>query len=210
MVLDAAAGSLEMQVTPRAPEPGRDAPGRHGGALRRSGGRGAGVGALRHGRRRDRARPALPGPDRSRARAVGRARCSGTVPTHPFRWSSPIGRAGGSRRSSTPAPRSSRRKPADGGHALGKAARFASVAHGLVDRNGPDVKATGPRWRGAIDGRVCLFVLERRRLHRRWLAILDDLDVCCSRRSWSPVAVRCHRQMFELTLLLAPTEGAAS
>jgi len=70
------------------------------------------------------------------------------------------------------------------------------------------MEAAGSRLRSA--GRLCLR-LWRRGIFRLDLGlILDDPDVRRSRRSWRSVPLGPHRQVFELTLLLTPTEGAAS
>jgi hypothetical protein len=58
------------------------------------------------------------------------------------------------------------------------------------------------------DGCVRLFTLGIRRLHLG--PILYDSHVRRRGRSWRPVAFGGHRQVFKLTLLLAPAEGAAS
>jgi len=70
------------------------------------------------------------------------------------------------------------------------------------------MEATGSGLRSRGDRRVRLFSLGLRRL--RLGLILYDSDVRGSGRSWCPVAVRRHSQMFELTLLLAPAQGATS
>jgi hypothetical protein len=70
------------------------------------------------------------------------------------------------------------------------------------------MKAAASRLRSTVDRCVRLFTFGIRRLHLG--PILYDSHVRGGWRSWCPVALRRHSQMFELTLLLAPAEGAAS
>ena len=82
------------------------------------------------------------------------------------------------------------------------------VADGLVDRHGSHMKAAASRWRGRLDGCLRLFTFGIRRLHLG--PILYDLLRARQRAVAASRRVRRHSQMFELTLLLAATEGAAS
>ena len=72
------------------------------------------------------------------------------------------------------------------------------------------MKAGPSRLRSTVDRwvRPVSFTFGIRSLHLG--PILYDSDVRGSGRPWRAVALRRHRQMFELTLLLAPAEGAAS
>jgi hypothetical protein len=70
------------------------------------------------------------------------------------------------------------------------------------------MKAARSRLRS--DGRLCLRLWRLEILRLDLGPILYDSDVRRSRRSWRSVPFGPHRQMFELPLLLAPTEGAAS
>lgn len=85
--------------------------------------------------------------------------------------------------------------------------RTASVTHGLIDRHGAHMKADGTR--RCIAGGQCLGLgcLTLERLRRR--PVTEDLDVRGG-SSWRPVTGGRGGQMFELTLLFAPTEGTAS
>jgi hypothetical protein len=70
------------------------------------------------------------------------------------------------------------------------------------------MKSAGTRLRSIGRLRIWFRRLEILRLHRG--PILYHSDVRRSRWSWRSVPLGPHRQMFELPLLLAPTQGAAS
>jgi hypothetical protein len=83
-----------------------------------------------------------------------------------------------------------------------------SVSDGLVDRHSPDVEAAGPGWRRATIRCIGILLLMIS-LHRDGRRITDELDV--RRRGLrSSIPRRRCGQVFELSLLLTPSERTAS